>query len=121
MGKYHWHQDLAKAMEESNGCCVYCKVNLLESRIAYYSITLDHLLPKSKYPKIEAHLENHVLSCNACNSIKRNFDALGEGEDPLQMLQSNRDELIRRAEEFINARSEERNKELDEIRNLIGS
>ena len=119
--KYGWHQGLAKAMEDSNGYCRYCNKNLLVNRIAYFSITLDHLLPKSKYPEIEANLENHVLSCNACNFIKKDFDPLDAGENPLHMLRDCHEVLIRRVKILIKTKSEERNNELDEIRRLMGS
>ena len=47
--------------------CHYCNIKLDE-----YNRTVDHLVPKSKNGS--NHIENMVMCCDNCNSLKSNMD-----------------------------------------------
>lgn len=84
-----------------NGKCVYCGEDLVKSSLGYSSGTIDHLLPKSKHPNHEWNENNLVLSCGLCNSLKSGVDILQQGEDPTDMLENSKLEMIRRAKKVI--------------------
>ena len=77
---YGWYEGIAKAAVESKGHCTYCGEDLLGSAVAYSAMQMDHLLPKSQYPKLALNTVNHVLCCFSCNGMKGAFDPAEEGE-----------------------------------------
>lgn len=74
-GKSHWEGNYKKFKKnirehlkrEQRGRCVFCRRLIDESQCAS---TIEHILPKSKYPQFETYPENLVLSCHACNNKK---------------------------------------------------
>src|ERR1035438_9976269 len=58
--------------ERDQGRCVYCGLDLKADYDRFMMATEDHLLPGSKggYAR---ELENLVLSCRTCNSVKGGF------------------------------------------------
>ena len=99
--KDRWDENTSKAMVEANGYCVYCHEDLLLTRTAYSAGRKEHLLPKKKYPEFEDCPENHVLSCESCNSLKGTKCVIENGEDPEHMLKTKRTVLIERARKSI--------------------
>jgi hypothetical protein len=57
---------------EAEGCCIYCRKDMLADEDAYMSGQLDHLVPtEAGGPDTP---ENKVLACNVCNNLKGTFD-----------------------------------------------
>lgn len=100
--KYGFWEFTAKAFIESKGKCGYCDENLYKNRLRYYSMQLDHLLPKNQYINLANHPNNFVLACQRCNNLKRTLDVLVKGEDPESMLLDQKSELISRVKKYLN-------------------
>ena len=105
--KYRWYEGTALVLIEANGKCVYCGENLMDTRLGYSSMVMDHLLPKAIYPVVEYDYRNHVLSCVSCNSMKGNYDLLEGGENPDNML-NNREILVRRCIDYLQPKIDSR-------------
>ena len=116
-----WHEGLARATAKAKGICSYCEENLMTSRVGYSSITLDHLLPKSLYPELEEHPNNHVLSCASCNTMKRTWNPIRDGEEALKMLENHREELISRVQESLTEAIEKRYIQWQEVKKYFTS
>jgi 5-methylcytosine-specific restriction endonuclease McrA len=58
--------------ERDAGRCVYCGLDLKADYDRFMMATEDHLVPGSK-GTYSRDLENLVLSCRTCNSLKGNF------------------------------------------------
>lgn len=58
--------------ERDLGRCVYCGLDLKADYDRFMMATEDHLVPGSK-GTYARDLENLVLSCRTCNSLKGNF------------------------------------------------
>ena len=98
----------AVALSRSGGRCEYCGVDLLRDRLGYGVGRVDHLLPKSQYPKeVSESPDNWVLACDVCNSIKGAFDPVEEFDqyvgDP-ETIRDRRQECINIAREYIYGR-----------------
>jgi len=59
-------------LERDLGRCVYCGLDLKADYDRFMMATEDHLIPGSK-GSFTRELENLVLSCRTCNSLKGNF------------------------------------------------
>ncbi len=118
---FGWHEGLAAAFVEAKGVYQYCEKSLLDTELGYSSIVMDHLLPQSMYPEFAQDTRNHVLSCSSCNSMKGSSDILQEGENPEEMLASDKSVLIDRARENLNHKINGRRKEWEAIRDAIAS
>ena len=117
--KYQYNHGTAKAYVEAKGICVYCKEDVLSQRQGYSSAQIEHLLPTSKYPQLKDNLDNLIFCCSSCNSIKYQFDVLKSGENPVEMIQNHRDELIERVREKLADKIKERTIEYQDIRRLL--
>ena len=54
-----------------SGKCAYCKIEMdLSKTNADNAPTKDHILPKSKYPKLKRDKNNMVCACLKCNQEK---------------------------------------------------
>lgn len=58
--------------ERDQGRCVYCGLDLKADYDRFMMATEDHLVPGSK-GNYGRELENLVLSCRTCNSLKGSF------------------------------------------------
>lgn len=116
-----WHEGLARATAEAHGVCRYCDESLVDSKVGYSSITLDHLLPKSRYSNLTEHPQNHVLSCASCNLLKRDWDPIHAGEDPEFMLLEKREELVERVKKELCVKINKRRTEWIEVSEYIAS
>lgn len=58
--------------ERDLGRCVYCGLDLKADYDRFMMATEDHLVPGS-HTGYSRNLENLVLSCRVCNSLKGNF------------------------------------------------
>ena len=56
--------------------CEYCGKFMLDSLDSWQGFECDHILPKSIYDKLRYDLNNHALSCKACNHLKRDWDVV---------------------------------------------
>lgn len=63
-------QDLRE--KQGNKCC-YCKMEL---GYDIKQVDIDHIIPKSVYPKFTFNEKNLALSCPACNTYKGKKDVL---------------------------------------------
>ena len=104
-GECRLHRAYAIALSRSGGHCEYCGADLLWDRLGYGVGRVDHLLPKSLYPKeVTEAPDNWVLACDVCNSIKGAFDPAQEFDqyvgDP-ETLRGRRQECIDLAREHI--------------------
>lgn len=114
--EYRWYEGIAKAAVSSNGYCVYCDEDLLESLVSYSAMQMDHLLPKSKYPEFEWNTENHVLCCFSCNGMKGNYDPAECLDVPDGMaLTAQKVELIRRVKAHLSVRIGKRKAEWEKV------
>ncbi|MBB1429474.1 HNH endonuclease [Pseudoalteromonas sp. SG43-4] len=59
----------------SDGICPFCKVGIVE--------TLDHYLPKARYPLFSVHPTNLVPSCTDCNKGKGSTVIVSAETEPL--------------------------------------
>jgi len=91
--------------ERDQGRCVYCGLDLKADYDRFMMATEDHLLPglKGGYAR---ELENLVLSCRTCNSVKGGFVP-----DPPLDLKKQRRQYISAVRAFIMTRRAERLKE----------
>ena len=113
-----WYRLSVIACLRHNGKCEYCGLDLLSSRqVADHLWHIDHLLPQSLYGELANlldHPENMVLSCEACNLGKSDWDPNG---DPIVYSRSGsltveqRGKLLSRAKEYVR----ERNSLRDEV------
>ncbi len=56
-------------VEETNGKCAYC-----ESKVTHiYPGDIEHIIPKSKFPRLTFTWNNLTFGCYWCNNKKRNF------------------------------------------------
>ncbi|MGO9091476.1 MAG: HNH endonuclease [bacterium] len=51
--------------------CAYCSITEFEAGGVGFEI--DHYLPQSDFPKLRAHYNNLMYSCEKCNGLKANF------------------------------------------------
>lgn len=102
----------AKAYIRFKGKCGYCGVELIGGKVNYMAGTIDHLLPRTKYPELIEEEENYILCCVTCNSLKGTLDVLLPGEDPIGMVKNKKDELIGRVKQTLDGK----NAEYDQIR-----
>ncbi len=116
-----WHKGTAEAHVRSSGKCEYCENDLLNSRLEYSCMQIDHLLPKSKYRDDEWNFENWLTSCSMCNSMKGLYDPLLEGESPTAMLSSNKEILIKRVRDYLQSGLDHRESEYKVVKAIIRS
>ncbi|HEX3045275.1 MAG TPA: HNH endonuclease signature motif containing protein [Bacillota bacterium] len=107
----------ARAYLRYDGRCAYCGVDLLKDPLSYAAGTIDHLLPRTKYPDYIEHMDNYTLCCTSCNSIKGAMDVLLPEEDPKSMLEDDekKKKLIERVQAEIQAQREKN----EEIRRSV--
>jgi 5-methylcytosine-specific restriction endonuclease McrA len=74
VGKDVWSEESLEVWLRSDLRCVYCERDMLNQRnTAYHFANLDHVLPWRKYDIPARDRSNLVLSCWACNALKRTF------------------------------------------------
>ena len=108
--RFSFKPQTAVAYIREKGRCDYCGVDLVSSHAAYYAGMIDHLLPQAKYPQFTEDEDNYVLACAACNSVKKVWDPLGAGEDPVDMLKNHRDKLVERVRREFESKWDENEK-----------
>ncbi len=64
-GSAEWRLLRAKIMQEHKNICVMCHTTLREA-----DITVDHIMPRSKYPNLSLDAANMQILCRSCNSSK---------------------------------------------------
>lgn len=96
-----WHKGTAWAYARTGGRCTYCYRDLIADRLGFACGEIDHLLPRNRYPALADIIDNWVLACSLCNSVKGRHDVLRDGEDHTKALTEIRDTLIVRAREYI--------------------
>jgi len=109
----------AHAYVESEGNCVFCGFDLIDTPQRYSMGTIDHLLPRSRYEHLADHKANHVLSCLRCNGLKSGFCGLEPGEDAEDMLEHHRDVLISRAVSYLEAAVPRLNGEWSQAKEIL--
>ena len=76
--KDYWRNCLADMYKLYNGCCAYLGIRLNRCQ----TITIDHFLPKSKYPKLAYEWSNYRLCSPTVNSYKKDKEGV---LDPFQI------------------------------------
>lgn len=88
IGNFKSHNDWDKAVFDSvkariiddlrpkqeNKCC-YCRAEL---GFDIKAVDIEHVIPKSQYPKFTFHAKNLALSCPGCNTSKGKKNVLGK-------------------------------------------
>ena len=67
-----WLRFRYEALKRSNGRCALCGRNANDG----IALQVDHILPRSKYPKFEFNLDNLQVLCNECNYGKGASDSI---------------------------------------------
>ncbi len=119
VNKHGFNEGTAIAYLESKGKCVYCDKNLLEGLSDFYAADIDHLLPKSMYPEIEWDINNWVLSCRACNSIKGKMNISNLSWTPTEAIKNHKKELIAMFRTFLQERRNTKELEFKMIKEII--
>ncbi|QKG54485.1 HNH endonuclease [Hymenobacter sp. BRD67] len=126
LNKYNHKKVKETLVNETSGKCAYC-----ESKVTHvYPGDIEHILPKSDFPKLTFEWNNLTFSCSVCNGHKSNYydaqnpvlnpysDAIYEhitssgamiihmpgsvrGEITYKLLELNRGNLIERREEAL--------------------
>jgi len=119
--EHGWEEGTAIAHVNSNCHCEYCGDDLLTSWRPYYSMQIDHLLPKHLHDGHRFNFANYVSSCPTCNHVKGRFNPLRDGEDANNMLSQNRSRLIERVCNHLDKKIAEKEHEFEVIKSIIRS
>lgn len=126
MTKYRFSAEAVDLCIQAQFRCAYCDHDLLELFEDFRFSQTDHLLPKSKYPGFTDVASNHVLSCQTCNILKRNWDpnqnedgSLLIPKDATSLSDTQRSELIVRAKRRVQSIRDAKSREFDEFRRLL--
>ena len=65
-----WNLIRKQIIKESGRVCSECKKRIRESN----DVTVDHILPRSKYPSLALEKNNLCVLCRSCNSRKSDRD-----------------------------------------------
>lgn len=117
--EFKYYVGTARAAVEANGICVYCREDLLASRLGYSSMEREHLIPKEAHPELEWEALNEVLSCRSCNSLKGKYNPLQDDESALEMLRFRRTDLIERVRGYMKEPIETREREWIRVWEII--
>ena len=109
----------ARAYIDFEGRCAFCGRDLIGTPDAYSIGTIDHLLPKSRYPQLCDDEDNKALSCLICNGLKGGSDVLHRDEDPIDMVRNRRDELIKRSTAAIKQRSKKSLEDWKKVKAIV--
>lgn len=66
-----WRAVRYEALKRSRGCCELCG-----SPPGQYSLHVDHVRPRSKFPQFALDVENLQVLCRDCNLGKSNTDCI---------------------------------------------
>jgi hypothetical protein len=103
--KQGWNVNALQAFIRDGGSCAYCLKPLLSTWEGAKNATIDHLLPRCKYPDLGWSVSNLVPSCGECNHVKHNYDpSEGKGND-LDLTDEARLGLVRKAKEEIDRKA----------------
>lgn len=102
-----WNANALQAFVRDGGCCVYCGSFLLNSWDDAKTATIDHLLPRCRYPERGWSVENLVPACAECNHIKRNYDPSEEKGEELVITEEVRLALVQKAKNEIDKKKKE--------------
>jgi 5-methylcytosine-specific restriction endonuclease McrA len=111
LNEFNFSEAAASIYSKCHFRCQYCGFDGLSSVDAYWSLQVDHILPKSKYPDLEKDLKNQILACTVCNTFKDNFNpSCGEKEKYNLSDEHDRNVLVNKSREYIfGKRAEETN------------
>jgi len=116
---FEGNRDKAYAYVEFEGRCAFCGRDLIGTPDAYSIGTLDHILPKGKYPELSEDQRNKALSCLVCNHLKGNFDPLKHDEDPLEMVREGKRALISRSTAAIREQEQRANENWKKAKAIV--
>ena len=117
--EFGYFEGIAQAVVNADGHCVYCREDLLQTRLGYSSITMDHLLPKSLHPELAWEKSNHVLACSSCNGMKGNYNPLQAGEVGAEMLSAQQSQLIERVRSYLAVAIQKRRSEWERVKQIV--
>ena len=76
--------------------CIYCGKNMMETLDAFALIDRDHLKPSKAGGSLD-DVDNMVISCRVCNSLKGSFDPMPD----VELNANNRELFLNKAKEFV--------------------
>lgn len=98
--------------------CAYCLKDMLNLEEYCTRAHADHLLPKSRYPKLKYCFNNQLHVCTACNLMKGTFNPADDGSayDQLTHLSLElQGSLLERVRVHLRALREEKRSEINDI------
>jgi 5-methylcytosine-specific restriction endonuclease McrA len=118
-----WNRDSLFVCLRHKGKCEYCGFDLLSSQgVCYHFWCIDHLLPQALYPELADHIENKILACRSCNSIKADWDP-SEGTSIYfrdgHLTSDPRRVFLNRAKEYVRVQRERLERAFDEELKLL--
>ncbi len=96
-----WYPDTLKLAIQTGFRCQYCGMDFFESVDNYYSLQVEHIIPKCKGG--DDNPENLTVACELCNFIKLKWDPRSFADQ-----NASRSELITAAREHISKVRRER-------------
>ena len=111
-----------------DGCrCAYCGKDMLACRdTASFGSSIDHLLPKAKYPELEHVSWNCLLACSGCHARKQDWDPnLAEGYSPVYvrsgraLADPDRYELVTRTRSYLSTQKLPEKANFEKERDLL--
>lgn len=104
-----------------NGCCtcVYCGFGGIDNFHAWRQLAIDHLIPVSCGG--QDTLENKVVSCHRCNTLKGSWNPVKDSDGP----SVDRHEFIARVKKYLDLDNSEEHRDfklmMDEIRRRMAA
>lgn len=102
-----WASHMLQAFIRDAGRCVYCGKDLLKEFGQACEACGDHLLPRSRYPKLAQNVNNCVPACADCNRVKHSYDPSKGRGMKIVLTESVRRDLIRKSREVIKRKRKE--------------
>ena len=68
-----WRELRYKVLQKNDGCCCLCGRSKAKHDIILH---VDHIKPRSKFPKLELDINNLQILCEDCNLGKSNKDSI---------------------------------------------
>lgn len=105
-----WSKSTLELAEKTSFRCHYCGKGFFGSLDDYYSIEVEHIIPRGKG---EEKPENLTVVCSTCNFLKRRWDPRLEVGDG-----ATRDQLISAARQYVLERRRVKEEKVEKERNF---
>jgi len=119
LNEFNFSEAAASIYSKCHFRCQYCGFDGLSSVDAYWSLQVDHILPKSKYPQFKDDKYNLVITCSVCNNLKGTFDPSKGGGKYTSLDKKDHDILINKCRDYIFEKRAEQTKIFLELKELV--